>query len=185
MVMYILHCSTARKILYSDTYSTSHFHKQLHIQLSLALHSTPINSTDQIIMTEMTTASWSPLSAKLTNFRLVCHDGDTFQLGPFTDLLVRSTDAADTVACRVLKVFQMPGQTHALMHFTAPEPAGKRIVPNYYGIHTHVEVYVHVRAVVRPDLEIVCAGMKRMGLMEEEDVMHDMKRLCIEGDMEK
>ena len=104
--------------------------------------------------------------------------------GPTTDLLIYTTDQADAVTCRVLKAFEMPAATHALMHFTAPKVAGKRIVPNFYGIHDYTSVYVHVRMVERPGLDAICAGVKRMGLGTEDDVTHDLKRLCI-GDVVK
>jgi hypothetical protein len=106
-------------------------------------------------------------------------------MGPYTDLLVSSTDFAGTITNRVLKAIRIPGATHTFTHFTAPEPASKRVVPNYYGIHTHAEVYLHVRAMGRPGLDIVCAGVKRISMMGEDDVMRDLKRMCTEGSREK
>ena len=128
-----------------------------------------------------TAEQWSRHRSKLVKFQLIYHDGRNFLRGSITDLLVSTTDSADTVTCRVLKVFSLPGETHSLMHFTAPKVAGKRIVPNFYGIHDYTEVYVHVRMIERPGLDVVRAGAKRLGLDFEDDLAHDLKSLCFSG----
>lgn len=79
----------------------------------------------------------------------------------------------------------MPGATHTLMQFTAPEPAGKRIVPNYCAIHENTEVFVHVKMIHRPGLDVIGAGMKMPGLVDEDGVVHDLKWLRIDGREER
>ena len=127
------------------------------------------------------TINWRSIRSKLIRFQLIYHDGQSLLEGPITDLQVATTDPADVITCRVLKAFEMPGETHALMHFTAPQRAGKRVVPNYFGIHELCEVHVHVRMIERPGLEVVGAGVKRLGLSTEDDDAHDLKRFCVDG----
>jgi hypothetical protein len=68
----------------------------------------------------------------------------------------------------------MPEETHVFMHFTTPKPAGKRVIPSFFGIHEHTEVCVHVRPI--PGAEVIAAGMKRLSLIVEDDAAHVVKR---------
>jgi hypothetical protein len=122
------------------------------------------------------------LRRKLITFKLIYHDGKSLVQGPHTDLLMSTADTTDVVACKVLKAFERQGETHKLMHFTEARPAGKRIIPNFFSVAEHTLVYVHVSTILRPGLEAVVAGVKRLGLITEDDVTHDLKRLRVDDE---
>lgn len=116
-----------------------------------------------------TAADYALVRTVSTNFRLIFHYGDMVKQGHTVSMCIASTDPTDVVACRVLEAFHIPHANCVLIQFTTAEPKGARIAPNFCGIHTRKEVYIHVKPICCEDLKAVRAGMRVLRLLPEDD----------------